>query len=275
MKETKTNKTNETLQDIHQLAQSQNEPLREDCSQGDQNQDEDEDRPKKFKVLVSKKKSNSENEELKTQEIQAVKIAEEPKSYKKYSFDFKKHYVMLHLKHGPSKACILKQISRDLGNKWFKAYKDAGNCFSGLMDRRVNNSGPVNEGLDQYVMNEILVKRSKGLPISGQLVKVMALQAPNHLTPQGFNASNGWLTRLLIRNKLVYRKKTHQTQQLFESLGKSSQSYLDLLQGYQDSGEELIYLNFDEIHCEYDLANDSTYHLKGDKSVDVFKPFKS
>ena len=50
---------------------------------------------------------------------------------------------------------------------------------------------------------------------------------------------------------------------------------MDLLQGYQDSGEELIYLNFDEIHCEYDLASDFAYHLKGDKAVDVLSHSKA
>ena len=38
---------------------------------------------------------------------------------------------------------------------------------------------------------------------------------------------------------------------------------------FQDSEEDLIYINVDEVHVPYDLSDDYALHFKGERSIDI------
>ena len=224
--------------------------------------------PTKKKVIFVKKKlvihenqpgfANSQNSSEKEQK-------EWNGAYKIYSTEFKEEYIEAYLDLGLTKACLRKGVTIDLASKWVKKWKEEG--LLGLVDKRGHNSGPYNKYLDLYILEEFRKRRVKGIMVNGMLLKAIALQAPSAYKPEGFSASNGWLARFLARNQIVKRKKTLQIQTIIEKLNHEMKTYLEVLQTLKDSGEDLVYVNFDEVSVAFDLAADYTYELKGKKDI--------
>jgi len=234
---------------------------------------------RKKKVLVKKKsfnldaKVNSFNLEG-TRFLSNVNFSNESiGNYKSYSTKFKEEYIQTYLQIGLTKACLLKGVTVDVASKWIKKYKNDG--LLGLVDKRALNSGTYNKYLDLYLLEEFKKKRQKGIMVNGLLLKALALQAPSAYKPDGFSASNGWLSKFLARNEIVKRKKTHQTQTIVEKLTKEMLNYMEALQTLNDSGEDLIYINFDEVPVFFDLSADYTYNTKGQKDITSLSHSKS
>ena len=223
--------------------------------------------PIKKKVVIEKKSLNiSSVSQQETKLLSNVNISNHHiGNYKSYSTNFKEEYIYSYLEIGLTKACLRKGVSIEVASKWIKKYKENG--LLGLVDKRGLNSGPYNKYLDLYVLEEFKKKRQKGIMVNGLLLKALALQAPSAYKPDGFSASNGWLSKFLARNEIVKRKKTHQTQTVVEKLTKEMVNYLQTLQALKDSGEDLIYVNFDEVPIFFDLSADYTYNIKGQKDI--------
>ena len=74
----------------------------------------------------------------------------------------------------------------------------------------------------------------------------------------------------MTRNRISYRKKTHIIQKLREDYQDSVQSYFEKINNLKDKyGEDIIFINFDEVPIYYDLAKDSTFHFTGEKQVSI------
>jgi len=112
-------------------------------------------------------------------------------------------------------------------------------------------------------------KREQGFPVTGQIIRMIALNAPNNIKKANFKASKCWLKGLLKRLGISMRKNTHRIQEFVNSLLPEIFSYLSVLEAYQDSSEEIIFINFDEVPFYFDMLSDYTYDLKGTKNVEV------
>ena len=185
--------------------------------------------------------------------------------YKSYPTGFKEEFILIYLSEGLAKACLQKSVSVDVASKWIKAYKSQG--LLGLVDKRAGNSGTVNKYLDAYVLDEFRKKREKGIMVNSLMLKAFALQAPPSIRPESFTASNGWLVRFLNRNQISRRKKTHLTQVVVEKLNKEMQLHLQTLNALSESGENIIYVNFDDVPVMYDLSSDYIYEMKRTKDI--------
>jgi len=80
------------------------------------------------------------------------------------------------------------------------------------------------------------------------------------------------MPNFIKRNGLARRKRTHASQKLIDFFTKEGRGYLSLIKTFHDSKEELIYINFDEVHVPYDLSSDYSLHFAGEKDVDVITP---
>lgn len=229
-------------------------------------------RPKK--VLINKKVTIvTQTQTSSTQDLpQSQQLLANPSrvnnlngSYKSYSTEFKEEFIETYIEVGLTKACLRKGVTIDLASKWVKKFKEEG--LLGLVDKRVQNSGPYNKFLDLYVLEEFKKKRNKGIMVNGLLLKAIALQSPAAYKPDNFQASNGWLSRFIARNRIVKRKKTRQTQAVFERLNIEMINYLEVLKTLQEFDDELVFVNFDEVPVFFDLSSDYTYELKGQKDI--------
>ena len=83
----------------------------------------------------------------------------------------------------------MKDVPIDVASKWIKKFKAAREA--GLQDKRKQNVSQLNAELDKYLLDEILKKRSRNIPLNVLMIKTLALNAPTHLKNINFKALNG------------------------------------------------------------------------------------
>jgi len=117
------------------------------------------------------------------------------------------------------------------------------------------------------VLERFKEKREQGIPVDGQMIRLLALSAPPSLKTQNFKASKGWLREFLKRNNITRRKCTHKINSFIELIMPEIYGYLSVLEGLHDQ-EDLIFINFDEVPF-FDVSSDYTFNQQGQKSIGI------
>jgi hypothetical protein len=192
-----------------------------------------------------------------------------------YSYDFKVQFIECAKKHGLAEACLLKGVSFHTAKGWKKNYEKEGD--EGLKDKRINNSAPINKKLDEYLVDLIKQRRSKGLIVNTNILRKLALQAPFTIRSISFQCSNGFISKFLKRNNLVRRRKTHAIQKWIDSTVEDISTYFNSLYKMSEDNNEIkpTFINIDESPIFFDMAPDSTFHPKGEKEIAVLSHSES
>ena len=224
----------------------------------------------KSEVVKEEAKSEVVKEEAKSEVI----ICEEG-ALKSYSFEFKKQFIETVNRHGLNNTCILKNVSLHTAKHWVSNFKKEG--IEGLKDKRVNNHPPINKLLDDYIVDQIRLRRKDGLIVNCRIIQSIALQSAFHIRPLTFKCSDGFISRFLKRNKLVRRKKTHVIQKWVSSTVEDIGKYFNTLYTLSDSDKDkkITYINIDEVPIYFDMSPDYTYHFKGAKEVSLLSHSKN
>ena len=136
-----------------------------------------------------------------------------------------------------------------------------------LEDYRTYNHRPHDEELDKQILDFFISFRSKNLPVTRKLLEAKALQFN---TKPGFKASEGWLTCFLKRNNISSRKRTHVIQKLTENFHTEIKDYFKAIDELKIKyGDNIVYINFDEVPFCFDFSSDRTYCQKGQKEVNL------
>ena len=97
-------------------------------------------------------------------------------NYQSYDEHFKTEFIMLKNRIGFTLACAAKRVNQSTASKWVQKVNDPG--FEALRDQRSMNGHRGNEALDQYIFGKLIERRTKGLPFSMLIIKLIALNSP-------------------------------------------------------------------------------------------------
>lgn len=103
-------------------------------------------------------------------------------------------------------------------------------------------------------------------------MKERAKSIAHRLGIVGFRASNRYIQKFCVRNKLGYRKATHKAQEKDQSGAESCTTVVEFLQDFNHLlQQEKFYeiLNMDEAPFYFDAVSDKTVDDIGARSVDV------
>jgi len=163
---------------------------------------------------------------------------------------------------------MVKGVSPSTASKWIRKAKEEG--INNLKDRRSLNGKKGNARLENYVFAKFVERRTKGLPLNMNAIRMIALAAPSDMKIEGFQASNGWIQKFMKKHWIVRRKKTHSASKFIAALDKEMLNFFDQVQEiYSWEDPSLVFLNLDETAVHFDMSNDYTFHLKGEKEIKV------
>jgi len=180
------------------------------------------------------------------------------KNYNRYSPFMKQEVVVSKLRYGIRYTNLKYQIPIGTIRSWLSKNGD-------YTDHSAENTRPIDKEFEDKFLNYIHHLRDKNLPVTSLMIQDKAKE----LRPiNSFHASRGWLDRFLKRNRISRRKKTHTIQKLRSDYKSNTEQYFARLNELQAlHGENLVFLNFDELPVYYDLAGDYTYNITGQKEV--------
>ena len=122
------------------------------------------------------------------------------------------------------------------------------------------------EALVQYVKEE----RGKRQTVTGKMIRREATTLFPNIYPnpkETFKASNGWLTRMINRNNLSYRRVTSVGQKIPVDAPERADRFLAEMRDCSKDYEMI--LNMDETPCYFDVPRSTTYDFSGVQTVKV------
>ena len=122
------------------------------------------------------------------------------------------------------------------------------------------------DALVQYVKEE----RGKRQTVTGKMIRRKATTLFPNIYPnpaETFKASNGWLTRMLNRNNLSYRRVTSVGQKIPVDAPERADRFLAEMKDC--SKDYKMILNMDETPCHFDVPRSTTYDFSGIQTVKV------
>lgn len=119
--------------------------------------------------------------------------------------------------------------------------------------------------IDAALLSWFKMQSSRGVPISGTLLKVQAEKFAIQFGYKDFVCNNGWLDRFKNRNNIVYRKISGEASAVDQTVVDDwlKTVWPDIRRDYCDSN---IY-NADETGVFYNITPDKTLKFKGEKCV--------
>ena len=141
--------------------------------------------------------------------------------------------------------------------------------------RRINcGTDILNVEVEEGVLDYLIEKRSRGIPVSNIDLKEKALDIAKGIDDEkvaSFKASDGWLKRWKRRNRVAILRGTSEAQKIPEDYGEQVKSFVEVIKKKRiENGYSLYNIgNMDQTMCRFDMAPSSTNNLKNQRSVRI------
>lgn len=189
-----------------------------------------------------------------------------------YTIDNKKkalaivsNYIAQGVKYPFVAAAKASNVDRKALSKWFKA-REAINAATNNDSRKLHPGRPLKRpDIEQEVIEFVTEKRTMNLPVSANAIAAFVKSKPE----SGFNTfaqSREWVYRMMPRNNLSIRRKTHDASAVTEE--QMGEIHLDFATCIRDLMEvhSLVpsrVINMDETGCYFDPACPTTIDFTG------------
>lgn len=141
--------------------------------------------------------------------------------------------------------------------------------------RRINCGRDIlSSEIDEGVLDYLIEKRSRGIPVSNLDLKEKALDIAKGIDDDkvnDFKASDGWLRRWKRRNRVAILRGTSEAQKIPEDYSDQIQSFVSVIRKKRIENNYTMYNigNMDQTMCRFDMAPSSTNSLKNQRSVRI------
>jgi len=192
-------------------------------------------------------------------------------TYHKYSQEEKRKIIECHIAYGKEYTLVKYGIKEGTLNSLITKYNKLGE--DAFKDLRSQNGRNPYTALDERLLAYIKGRRELYLPITLAMLTKEALRLNTDAT---FLASKGWRTNFLTRNKLAIRKRTQKVKNLMLDYHKKAENYFSVLRDiHLQDGNDVLFINFDEVSLPFNLGGSYTIEEQGVSQVPITTHNKS
>lgn len=168
-------------------------------------------------------------------------------------------------KHPYAEAAEAANVNRNTLSKWHKSRANIIDAKSSSIRKLHRGPAPKRPEIEQSVVKWVEEKRLLNLPVNASTIATFVRQQSNHGFDT-FESTRSWVYRMMPRNGLAVRRKTHDATALTEhQMGQIHLHFVECVRELIDqcSIEAQRIVNMDETGCYFDAAIPTTIDFKG------------
>ena len=198
---------------------------------------------------------------------------------KSYTVTFKLDCINWHKENGGSirKTAGYYGVDRKRVREWLSMEEELLLHSHGkeAKKRRINCGTEIlNDEIEEGVLDYLVDKRSRGIPVSNIDLKQKALDIAKGIDIEkvrNFKASDGWLRRWKRRNRVAILRGTSEAQKIPEDYSEQIKSFVDVIRKKRMEHAYTMFNigNMDQTMCRFDMAPSTTNNVKNQRSVRI------
>ncbi len=179
----------------------------------------------------------------------------------------KLHVIEMAENIGVNKAARLTGIHNSCISRWMSNKSHLLRQHSSRKTLHRGRKSILSSHTERRLVNELLTLRSNGIPVTGPLIKTMAIRAAQTAGVSTFNASNGWLDRFSKRHALSYRKCTKKISYVSDDMFTRLVEMQSYIFHYCETNDIDYIINFDETPINYDMVLQRSWDQRGSSEI--------